>query len=433
MVSLSASDSLRTDVVRWVRAVPIIFIVVGFTFGTWLSRIPAIRDHLGATPTEMSRYVLCLAAGSVVALIISGNVIQRFGPRKVLLVAGIAAAFTLPIAAIIILSGPLAVGFAVLVLFGFSFSISDVAMNVSGANAEAAFGLPRMPLMHAGYSLGAVAATGFGALAETFGVSVPLHFVVAMAVSTAVLLVSLRYLPHDETAVRVASTGSAAAVVEPVPTTTGSIAVVAGAASSASAQPLKKYSPWRDPRILVAGLITLSFGLFEGTAADWLPLALVDGRGFDNALGSAMLSAFFLAAMTTRVAGTWLLMRFSREAVLRASAIITAIGLAITIAAPGDIAAMAGVLIWGVGGALGWPITISAAADNPETAARAVGAVSALGYGSMLLGPIAFGFLGEHFGLLTGFWALLPFAIFVIFAARAVRPPVVHGVSGVSR
>ena len=407
------------------RAVPIIFIVVGFTFGTWLSRIPAIRDHLGATPTQMSLYVLCLAAGSVVALIISGSVIHRFGARRVLLMSGISAAISLPVAAIIILGGPPAVGFAVLVLFGFSFSLADVAMNVSGANAEAAFGRPRMPLMHAGYSLGAVAATGLGAFAESLGISVPLHFIVAMIASTAVLLVSLRFLPHDETAVRVASAGSAAQP-EPVPTTTGSIAVVATAASdstAASAAPHKGYSPWRDPRILVAGLITLSFGLFEGTAADWLPLALVDGRGFDNALGSAMLSAFFLAAMTTRVAGTWLLMRFSRETVLRTSAALTAIGLAVTIAAPGDAAAIAGVIVWGVGGALGWPITISAAADNPDTAARAVGAVSALGYGSMLLGPLAFGFLGEHFGLLTGFWALVPFAIFVVFAARAVRPP----------
>ncbi|WP_336652398.1 MULTISPECIES: MFS transporter [unclassified Leucobacter] len=442
MAERAASE--RSRVVRWVRTVPVIFLLLGMSFGTWLSRLPAVRDHLGATASEMSVYGLCLAVGSLSGLIISGRIVHRFGPRRTIFVGTVAMAITLPSAAAIILYGAIPPGLAVLFAYGFAFSICDVAMNVSGANAEAAFGRPRMPLMHAGYSLGAVAATGLGGLAEALRVPVPVHFAAVMLVSAVVLFALLRNLPRDEHAARsaaeLASSGhdpatgpipvidSAAGEQPAFTTVTGSIPVQrpdrdSGPNSEAS-QALgsaRPYSPWRDPRILCIGLLTLSFGLFEGTASDWLPLALVDGRGLSNQLGSVMLSVFFVAVMAVRIAGSWLIMRFGRVPVMRASAVIAATGVMMTILLPGTAGAVAGVLAWGVGTSLGWPIAISAAADRADTAARDVAAVSALGYGSMLVGPMAFGFLGEHIGLLTAFWALLPFAAYVLFAASAAR------------
>lgn len=473
---------------RWVRTVPVVFLIVGLGFGTWLSRLPAVRDHLDATATEMSVYGLCLALGSLVGLTLSGRLVQRFGPKRAILVGSIVTALTLPTAAFIIMHGSVPVGLAVLFTFGFAFSICDVAMNVSGANAERAYGRPRMPLMHAGYSLGAVTATGIGALAELLGVSVPVHFAAVMAASAVVLAVLLRNLPRDEHATRVAAeallegsatgaTGSTrsagatsateATASDPLDALTGSFPVVdssagqqpafttltgsipiitpetahqasreqesrageappAGPRDSRSAaprrpQPAKPYTPWRDPRILLVGLMTLSFGLFEGTASDWLPLALVDGRGLSNQLGSVMLSVFFAAVMAVRLVGSLLITRFGRVAVVRASVALAAAGVVMTILLPGTAGAVIGVVAWGLGTSLGWPIAISAAADDAETAARGVSAVSALGYGSMLVGPMAFGFLGEHVGLLTAFWALLPFAVYVLFAADATR------------
>ncbi len=425
------------------RAVPFIFLLVGLSFGTWLSRLPAVRDQLGASASQMGLYGLCLAAGSVAALIISGTVIQRFGARRVLLVAGLTAAVALPSAAAVLLGWAIPVGLALLFAFGFAFSICDVAISVSGANAEAALGKPRMPLMHAGYSLGAVAATGIGAAAEAAAVPVPVHLAIVMAASAVVLLLLLRALPHDELAVRRAATSGGAdpalAITGPVPvvahtgadpvvTHTGAIPIIpdehgsAGAASPALRPGPRRYSPWRDPRLIVIGVITLAFGIFEGTAADWLPLALVDGRGLGNDLGATMLSVFFFAALATRIVGSWLLGRFGRVTMLRASAALAAIGVVLLILVPGTAAAVVGVVCWGIGSALGWPVTLSAAADDPEHAARAVAAVAGIGYGSMLVGPLAFGFLGDHFGLLTAFWALVPFAIYVVVAAGVARP-----------
>lgn len=434
------ASSPRPEVSRWVRAVPFIFLLVGLSFGTWLSRLPAVRDQLGASASQMGLYGLCLASGSVAALIISGAVIQRFGARRVLLVAGLAAAVALPSAAAVMLGWTIPIGLALLFAFGFAFSICDVAISVSGANAEAALGKPRMPLMHAGYSLGAVAATGIGAVAEAHAVPVPVHLAIVMAASAAALLLLLRALPHDELAMRRAATSGGA---DPALAVTGPVPVVAHAGSDpvvthTGAIPLipdehgsgprehrpapRRYSPWRDPRLIVIGVITLAFGIFEGTAADWLPLALVDGRGLGNDLGATMLSVFFFAALATRIVGSWLLERFGRVTMLRASAALAAIGVVLLILVPGTAAAVVGVVCWGIGSALGWPVTLSAAADDPEHAARAVAAVAGIGYGSMLVGPLAFGFLGDHFGLLTAFWALVPFAIYVVVAAGVAKP-----------
>lgn len=474
--------SHRTRVVHWVHAVPFIFLLIGLSFGTWLSRLPTLRDHLGATPAPMGLYGLCLASGSVLALVVSGRIIQHFGPRRVLLICGISATITLPTAAILLLSVSIPAGLAVLLLFGFSFSMSDVAISVSGANAEAAFGRPRMPLMHAGYSLGAVAATGLGALAEAFSVPIPVHFAAVMLTSIIVLLFLMRFLPVDELGMRLAANADgdpaqdvpeaasqdhAATSSDSVLTVTGSIPVIThtqpvpdsahtgalpvfthtgavpiidepgtgpgsgadapagtagspGAGRAASSSP-RSTSPWRDPRLIAVGIITLSFGIFEGTAADWLPLALVDGRDLGNDLSTVMLSVFFCSALITRVVGSWLLERFGRVIVLRASAVLAAVGVVLLILVPGTPAAICGVIAWGIGGALGWPITMSAAADDPDRAARSVAAVAAIGYGSMLVGPLAFGLLGDHFGLLTAFWALVPFAVYVVFAAGAAR------------
>ena len=106
---------------------------------------------------------------------------------------------------------------------------------------------------------------------------------------------------------------------------------------------------------------------------------------------------------------------------LRGGAILCGIGVLLVIVLPTIWGIVLGALLWGVGCALGFPVGISAAADNRETAVRDVAAVSAIAYTAMLVGPMAFGFLGEHIGLLTAFWALVAIALLSAFVAGAAR------------
>lgn len=418
---------------------------MGFGFGTWLSRLPSLRDSLGASTLEMSGYGLCLAAGSLTGMLFSARAVERFGPRKMMFFTVAVQVVALPLTVIFMLGGSIPLGVIALFIYGLHFSAADVAMNVSGANAERVYGKPRLPLMHAFYSIGAMTSMGVGALTESMSVPLQPHFIAVGIIIGVVGFAVLGMVPRDEAALRPMSASATLVTTGPVPViesptgdslaaTTGSIPVIPAqsdgeraarstAAGSAAAKPRRKYNPWRDPRVICIGLVTMSVGLVEGAPADWLPLALVDGRGVTNEFGAVMLALFYGAVVTARLAGSALLTRFSRVTVLRASLALAALGILIVVLVPGPVAMVIGTIVWGLGAGVCWPITISAAADRHETAARDVATVSAIGYTSMLLGPMAFGVLGEHVGLLTGFLVLPLFVVLALILSGNTREP----------
>ena len=75
-------------------------------------------------------------------------------------------------------------------------------------------------------------------------------------------------------------------------------------------------SAWLEPRTLLIGVMVLALALTEGTANDWLALALQDG--YDVARWLAVLGfGGFVAAMTLgRLVGPVLLDRYGRVPVL---------------------------------------------------------------------------------------------------------------------
>lgn len=406
---------------RWTVGVLVVFALLGMGFGSWLSRLPAVRDHLGASTLEMSVFGLTLALGSLTGLIFSGRTVTWLGPQRTLAVGIVGQAIAMPAAAALFWVGAPVPAAACLALFGIMFATSDVAMNVSGAAAERELGKPRMPLFHAAYSLGSVSSMGLGALAESLRIPVPVHLTTLFALLVLGVLLALRVVPNTAQASDVEPHASVHA--GPIPTVTAADQAAAAAAQAARAAQKRPYSPWRDPRILIIGGIAMSMSLAEGTASDWLPLALTDGRGFANETAALTLGAFFVSMTLTRVAGSWLLGRFGRVLVLRGGALFVIVGVIVTILVPASWASVVGAVLWGIGCAFGFPVGISAAADNPRTAVRDVAAVSAIAYTAYLLGPMLIGFLGEHFGLLQAFWPLVAFAVFALVFAGTAREP----------
>ena len=441
---MTAQHPLDTPAtVRWIRAILVIFFLMGFGFGTWLSRLPTLRDSLGASTLEMSVYGLCLAAGSLTGMMLSARAVERFGPRKMMAFTIAVQVVALPLTVVFMLAGSIPLGVIALFVYGLNFSAADVAMNVSGANAERVYGKPRLPLMHAFYSIGAMLSMGVGSATEALKVPLQPHFIaVGLLIGTAGFAV-LGWVPRDESALRPSASPTPLVTTGPVPvveseageelaTVTGSVPVISAHTATdvslpggtpAAGATKRRYNPWRDPRVICIGLITLSAGLVEGSPADWLPLALVDGRGVTNEFGALMLALFYGAVVTARLAGSAILMRFTRVAVLRTSLAIAAVGILTVVLVPGSVPMIVGTILWGLGSGVCWPITISAAADRHETAARDVATVSAIGYTSMLLGPMAFGVLGEQIGLLPAFLVLPIFVVIGISLAKVTREP----------
>jgi MFS family permease len=179
---------------------------------------------------------------------------------------------------------------------------------------------------------------------------------------------------------------------------------------------------WKDPRTLLIGLMVLGMGFAEGAAEDWLPLATVDGYGVSETVGAAMFGIFVVTMTTGRLCGVLLIDRFGRVATLRASALVAAVGLTITIFGPSAVTAAVGIALWGLGTSLGLPVGMSAAADDPRTAAARVSAAATVGYAAFLFGPPVLALLGEHIGLLHSFVAVLALVVVAGLIAPAARP-----------
>jgi cyanate permease len=122
-----------------------------------------------------------------------------------------------------------------------------------------------------------------------------------------------------------------------------------------------------------------------------------------------------------RLTGVRVLDRFGRVPVLRATAVLAAVGLLLFIFVPVFWIDMVGVVFWGLGASLGFPVGMSAAADDPRRAAARVSAVASIGYLAFLVGPPTIGFLGNQFGILNALLlvlVLVAMAGTVSFAAR---------------
>ena len=162
------------------------------------------------------------------------------------------------------------------------------------------------------------------------------------------------------------------------------------------------------------GLFVLCLAFTEGTGNDWLAIAMIDGHGAPAVLGPSTL-AIFLASMT---AGRWfgppIIDRYGRVPVLRACSVVALVGLVLVVYSQLLPLAVVGAVLLGLGASLGFPVGLSAAADDPRYAAGRVSVVAAIGYSAFLVGPPLIGLLGDQIGVLR---ALTVTGVLLLLAA----------------
>ncbi|MCR8671816.1 MFS transporter [Agrococcus sp. HG114] len=376
----------------WRNAVFAIFFAMGFGFASWLARIPYVRDVLDVSTGEMGLILLGISIGSLVGLLAASHVVHAIGTRVAASFGMIAVSIGLALAGWAADAGSIVLLIAGFLAGGSITGIADVAMNISGAANERAIGKPIMPIFHAFYSLGTVAGAALGGLCEVLGIGLGWQTTIVAAVIVVLGLVVYRHLPPDTVDEH----------EEPVTLR-------------------ERLAVWKDPRTLLLGLLVLGMALTEGSANDWLALTMVDGHGFSNG-GSAFMLALFLTAMTGgRLLGVPLLARFGRVPMLRATAAIAVVGLLLVIFAEHPVLVVAGVVLWGLGACLGFPVGMSAASDEPRLAPARVGTVSAIGYLAFLAGPPLLGLLGEAVGLRLALLAVLAFVLMSLLTSHVAR------------
>ena len=166
----------------------------------------------------------------------------------------------------------------------------------------------------------------------------------------------------------------------------------------------------------------LGFAFTEGSANDWIAVAFVDGYGTSETVG-AIAFGFFVSAMTVgRLFGGAVLERFGRVTTLRSTAAVALVGLLMVLLGGSASVALVGALLWGIGASMGFPVGMSAAADDPARAAARVSVVSSIGYTAFLAGPPLIGFLAEEAGILRALFVVLGALVLGLSASGATRP-----------
>lgn len=383
---------MTTELRRARTAVVVTFGVNGLVYSSFISRIPALGNTLGLSTAQLGLLLLCLSGGAISGLPLSGPLVQRISPARAVLAGSLAVTAGLATLVAALLSGPVLVAGLGLYVTGLGMGVWEVAMNVSGADVEQRLGSTAlMPRLHAAVSLGTVGGAAVGAVSAATGVPLAAQVLGIVVILPVLMTLTVRHF------------------TTPIP--------VAGGSTRGGGV----LEAWREPRTLVIGLLVLGFAFTEGSANEWIAYALVDGYGASETVGAVAFALFVTAMTIGRLLGGTVLARFGRVAVLRAATGIALVGLLMVLVGGSVPVALAGALFWGLGAALGFPVGMSAAADDPARAATRVSVVSSVGYTAFLAGPPLIGLLGENVGILNALFVVLAALLLGLLASGAAR------------
>src|SRR5690606_28916827 len=158
------------------------FFMPGFAIAAWAPLVPFAKARAGLDEAMLGIVLLCLGAGSLVAMPLAGALAARQGCRRVMVAAMLAASLALPALAV----APGAVGLGVaLFVFGAAIGAMDCTMNLQAVAVERESGRALMSGFHAFYSIGGFA----GAAAMTALLSAGAAPLPACVAAVAVVLV----------------------------------------------------------------------------------------------------------------------------------------------------------------------------------------------------------------------------------------------------
>ncbi|HWX00453.1 MFS transporter [Collimonas sp.] len=340
-------------------ALPLLFLLVGVIFASWVSRIPALRDHLQLDPASISLFLLGGGIGAVSSFPLAAWLIGHYGARRACWYAGLALLLSVPCLA---LAPNLPLLMLAMLCLGVCSSCFNVAINTLGAEAEKNAGRSIMSQLHAWYCVGTLSGALLGSAIAGLGIGPLLHFVAIALCALVPLRLCYRALPNDRPQ------------------------YIAG----------KKHFALPHGPLIALGVVAFGGAIVEGSVADWSGVYMKDQLLASD--GVAPLAFAFFAGMMllTRLAGDRLKDAFGARRIVAGGALAAGIGLLIALAASEIPFAIAGFALTGVGVATVFPFIFSAAGRHGPTA---LAGVTTMGYTGGLIGPPLIGFVAHGYGL----------------------------------
>ena len=379
----------------------VMFLLHGLFFSSWVSRSPEVQSLLGLSTFHMGIFVTVMSVGSILGTYVGVRVVTWVGARVTFRVTYLALSAAYIFLGFASTAGDVLISSAMIFLVGFSASVGGLANNLEGARLEHVSPRSILPSLHGMFSLGMLVGSGIGALVISLGISVSAQFLgigilVAIAGFTASFGVprspSLKH--HDN---------MSTAEMRQVP-------------SKAEWR-----NVWRERRTLTIAFIGMTFVIAETSAANWLPIALVDSGM--NETNAALAFMFFAIAMTIgRFVGGFVIDRLGRVRTTIIISAVASVGILVVMANNMIHLSYLGALLWGLGCSLGFPIAVSALSDDQRMAAPRVNSlVMTVQTANLGAGP-TLGALGQVFGLFAAFTVPVALLVGSMVSSKATAP-----------
>ncbi|MHC2331980.1 MFS transporter [Bradyrhizobium sp. USDA 4454] len=358
------------------------FFVAGFGLAAWAPLVPLAKERLEVDNRVLGLLLLCLGAGSVIAMLLTSVSNARYGSKPIIIASGLGIALILPWLAVA--GTPLSLG-AMLFAFGVSLGSIDVAMNIHAIELEHAAGRPLMSGFHAQYSIGEFT----GSAAVTTVLSLQCGPLISTLVCSALMMV---------------------AVISAWPRLL--------AMGSRRQEPLFVL-PNRSV-LLVAVLAAITF-LVEGAMLDWSALLLVGQGLLAEAHGGLGCMLFSIAMAAGRLSGDTMVARLGDRTMLMLGTVPILIGFLAVVAAPIALIAMAGFVLIGLGVSNVVPVLCRRAGKQKVMPVGvAIAVITTAGYAGILVGPASIGLVAHMVGLPLAFAILGVLMCIATLSARMV-------------
>jgi MFS family permease len=360
-------------------ALLVYFGMFGLADGVWLARLPAVKEHLGLSDARLGVALLAAPAGLVVVAAFADRLIERFGSARPT-AAGAAAISLLPIG--FGLANSMAALMAVLLVYGMSGGLTDVAINAQAVRAERGYRRPIINSFHACFSFGGLLGALLGGLFALAGIGAAPTFAAAGVPMAVVAVLARRRLLHGSEA----SDSAAVPATDRDPAGQG-----AGKGARRHAVAL---------RIAALGLLALCSLLAEGAAGSWSAVYLRDNLGTSAAFAALGYAAFSVTMAVGRLTGDRLATRFGPGRLVSGCGVVAGIGLAGALIGGSPALGLVGFALFGAGLSSTFPQLLSTA-GNIQTSRSGTGIarVAGAGYLGLLVGPVLIGSFAGLVGL----------------------------------
>ena len=357
------------------RAIFLIFLVLGIGISSWAPMVPLVKIKLNLNDAQLGLVLINLGLGSIIAMPLTGLIINRFGSRIVVLLSMINVAILLPL--IVSVETIWQLGFC-LFNFGFVIGATDVAINAQAIHLQREVKDHIMSGLHGMYSVGGlIGALGLGLLIKINFSLLTSSYIIAVLILIIVFKQYQNLFHHSKE------------------------------------QSISRFNlVFPKGKLFLIGILCFIAFLAEGSMLDWSAVFLRFYRDFNLESVGIGFAVFSLFMALFRIVGYAIIRTFGSQIVVVGGAIIATLGLVIVISFSSTVIMFLGFALVGMGLANIVPILFTLAGNIPGVStAVAIPVVTTIGYSGLLLGPSAIGFISKLYSLPFAFFLL---SIFVL-------------------